>query len=119
NPAEVYGLIGAMYPGGRGHGIIIVILKVPADQIIDLAVGILIRAVSPARVVEKVATVDVAVTVQVDDKWGVGCCVEVTKGDPSVGVRIRQACSKPDRDFTLVEPDIQVNVWVGVINTTI
>ena len=98
------------------HRVVVVVDEVPADQVIAIAVGVLIEAIFPARVVQQVAGIDAPVGVDVRDEAGVAGVVQVTEGDRIIAVTVRQTATERRRNLTLVQPDVQVEVGVGIIH---
>src|SRR5262249_43304475 len=122
-----------------GHRVVIVLDEVPADQVVGardptgaavVAVVVLVDAVGPsaqtvvatagvlAHGLEEVATVDVAVVVEVGDLADalVARVVEVAEGDEAVAVDVEEVGAAAGRDLALVDPDVAVKVLVGVID---
>src|SRR5262249_19779793 len=95
------------------EGVVVVVDEVPADQVVLVAVAVLIDAVGPARVGQQVAGIDVTIAVQVAGLAGVGGHVEVAEGLDAVAVGVHDA--QRGGDLALVEPDVLVQVRVAVI----
>ena len=64
---------------------------------------------------QQVAGVDIAVVVDVGHQRAVAAGVEVVEGDPPVAVDVPEAGLVVGGDFRLVDPDVLVQVLVGVI----
>ena len=99
------------------HGIIVVVDKIPANQIVDAAVSVIVDAVFPAGVVQQIAGIDAAVGVDV--AYGTSICdiVEIAEGDQRIAIGIDQ--TKILRNFTGIEPDIEIKISVRVIDAGI
>ena len=91
--------------------VVVVVQEVPADEVVDVAVAVAIDAIAPGR--QQVAAVDVVVAVVVGDRARlVG--VEVDEGDQSVVVDVDQLLAGSGGNLALVDPDVLVEVGVGV-----
>src|SRR5262249_30169263 len=124
--------------GARGVGavavaverVVVVVVEVPADDVIDVAVldrvgaAVAVGAVGPAAgavgVVggEQVAGVDDPVVVEVGDLAHalVDRVVEVAEGDQAVAVDVDEVGAAGGGDLLLVDPDVLVEVGVGVVD---
>src|SRR5262249_50836847 len=81
-----------------------------------LAVAVGVDPVGPAAVMEEVIAVPAAVAVEVVDLAGVGGVIQVPEGDQAVLVGIDGRQASGGGDLALVEPDVEVQVGVGVVD---
>ena len=101
------------------EGIIVVIGEIPADQIILVAIAILVIAIGPAGILQQVAGIDAAIAVLISDKGAIGGVVQITEGDQPIGIDILQLRLEADRYLALVQPDVQIQIRMGVIDAGI
>ena len=97
-------------------GIVVVVDEIPADQVVDEAIRVVVDPVFPAAVGQQVARVDETVCVAIPHPVRVGGVVQVAQGDQPVGVDVGQADPQGIGDFPLVQPDIGEQVGVRVVD---
>ena len=96
--------------------IIVIIDEIPPDQIIAIAIAILIGAIFPTPVIQQIASINAAIAVVIHHIGSIGRAVQIAESDQAVRVNIVQPRAYCCWDFALIEPDIQVKIRVGVIN---
>src|SRR5262249_20323267 len=103
----------------RVHGVVVVVVEVPAHQVIDVFVPVVADSVRPASLRawrEDVGGVDAAVAVDVLDQGGVARIVQVAERDVPVAIDVDQLRLYVGGDLALVEPDVLVQIRVIVVD---
>ena len=72
------------------NGIVVVIQKIPADQVVSQTIAVLVRAVLPGRVGQQVSGVNESVAVAVRDMRRISWLIQIDKRNQTVGVSVRQ-----------------------------
>src|SRR5262249_44576438 len=109
------------------RGVVVVLDEVPADDVVDVAIAVLVGARRPAAGAvglvrkEEVASVDAAVVVEVGDLAHalVARVVEVAEGDQAVAVGVDEPRPHGGGDLALVDPDVLVQVGVAVVGSRV
>ena len=99
--------------------IVVTVDEVPADQVVAIPVAILIGAVLPTAIVQQIAGVDTAILVHIRDVRAVRRSVQVTEGDQPIRIDVSEAVTEREGDLALIEPDVQVEIDVGVVDARI
>ena len=100
-------------------GVIIIIDEIPPNQIVAIAIAIFVGAIFPAHIIQQIASFNPAIAVIIDDIGRVSRTIEVTESDQAIRINIRKAGAQGRRNFTLIEPDVQIKIRVGIIDTRI
>ena len=64
--------------------IIVIIDKIPSDQIVTIPIAIFIAAILPARIIQKIARINATIAVVIENIGGIGGAVEVTESDQAI-----------------------------------
>ncbi len=97
--------------------IVVVGKEIPANQIINAAIAILIDAIFPADIVQQIAGIDIAIAVEIGNGMAVGAMIEIAESDQAVAIGIDKA--QILRNFAGVEPNVQIKIGMGIIDAGI
>ncbi|MOA16405.1 hypothetical protein D3C78_1366180 [compost metagenome] len=98
------------------EGVVVVVDEVPPNDVVYVTVAAIVYAVFPALIVEQIASIDPSIPIEVGDAAGVLRIVEVVEGEQPILVHINQSGAQLRGNLVLVDPHVQVEVGVGIVD---
>ena len=82
--------------------VIVIIGKIPADQIVTIAIAIIIQAIFPTPVIQQITSINAAIAIVIHHIGSIGGAIQIAEGDQAISINIGKAGTQRRRNFALI-----------------